>query len=437
MYINISKGGAPQREYPTIERPIAVGKPQLTLYTSRGQTYYVNNATGNITNILPSGFTQDDVITSNINEPEENERFINYYKPKFNSRVRGERVIPDNALREALIKDINKIYSSPTIFNFFNDYRYLLNKDLLETSSMKDLVKQYKSILNILAQHETETPTTFEPFLSLTEQFNKARREQTTVNVNHSDEIEEITQPTQPTQSILSPLSPLYVKDDYIKFKQSIQQMLESGVNKDGSPLTQEQIEILNQRFQTLTNYLSYVDMTIRLRDDFASGVGPDGVTPLTQEEQNLFINRIAELIQDIDRELETLPSDPTDLTNDVRPQTELEQYNQLIQRLQDKLENGVNPNVEPLTTEERNMYKSQIISFEQRVRDIQQAVPAEERDIEENIQHPPTPPDPIVPPDPIIDKQENLHHHQGYTPAPVPQKVHPQQGTTQQIPGG
>ena len=308
MYINISKGGAPQREYPTItqEQDTVVGKPKITLYVLRGQTYYVNNATGVVTRRLPEGINpQDDLIMSNINEPEEIERFINYYKPKFNTRVRGNRVIPDSGLRAALINDINKIYAHPTVFSFFNDYRYLLNKDILESSSRKDLVKQYKSILNILAHHESEIPSTFGDLMkSLTIEFNEARREQTSVNVNHNDEIEQ-----------------------------------SSETVKESTPSTQSGESVEN---------------------------------PLTD--------------------------DP----NYVANQADIERYNQLIQVYQDRLDSGVNHNGEPMSTEERNMYKAQIIMFERLIRDYTQSTPAqpteEEREEEENIQHPPTPPDPTVP---------------------------------------
>ena len=308
MYINIFKGGAPQQEFPSITRATPVGKPKITLYTSRGQTYYVNSSTGVITRTLPSGFTEDDVITSNIDEPEESERFINYYKPKFNQRVRGNRVVSDNGLRQALRKDINKIFSHPTIFNFFNNYRYLLNKDLLESSSRKELVKQYKSILNILAHHESETPLNFEPFSSITAEFNKARREGTTVNVDHDDTIEGSIQSGEQVEPD---------KYDYIRFSKDIENMLALGVDREGNQLTQEEIDILNQRLQTIRDHSSYTGMLIDLRDTLASGVASDGTTPLTQEEIELINQRIAETeerVRNIEQELETIPTDPTDL---------------------------------------------------------------------------------------------------------------------------
>ena len=408
MYINIQQGGVPQTEYPTIARTVPVGRPQLTLYTSRGQTYYVNMATGAVTRTLPSGFTQADVITSSITEPEESQRFINYYKPKFNTRVRGDRVIPDSGLRDALRNDINKIYSNPTVLNFFNDYRYLLNKDVLESGSRKELVKQYKSILNIIAQHDTEMPRNFEPFLSLTQEFNKARRDESAVNVNHNDEIEQSTQSGDSVE---------FDKYDYIRLREQIREMLKAGANEDGEPLTQQEIDKLNERIQTIKDHESYAIMLQTLKDDLASGVASDGVTPLTQEQIDIFNQRIAELeeqLRNIDQQLESIQSDVTDL----RPQTQLERYNQIIQRYQDKLENGVNENGQPMTTKERNMYKSQIIMLQRMVTDIQQSTPAEpteeERNIEENIQHPSVPPDPTV-----------------------PEKAPTQEQPTQQIPGG
>ena len=309
MYINILKGGAPQREFPSITRPTPVGKPKITLYTSRGQTYYVNSATGVITRTLPQGFTEDDIIMSNIDEPEETERFTNYYKPKFNQRVRGDRVIPDNGLRQALRKDINKIFSHPTVFSFFNDYRYLLNKDLLEASSRKELVKQYKSILNILAHHEAEMPPNFEPFSSITAEYNKARRDQTTVNVDHNDEIQQSTQSGDSVETD---------KYDYIRFRQDIEHMIESGVDREGNTLTQEQIDILKQRLQTINDHSAYTDLLLTLKETLASGVASDGTTPLTQEQIDLLNQRIPETeekMRNIEQELETIPTDPTDLT--------------------------------------------------------------------------------------------------------------------------
>lgn len=316
IYINILKGSW-QNEYPTITH---LGKQQISAYTSRGQTYYVNDATGDVTRTIPQGYTEDDIITSDINEPIESQRFLKYYKPKFNTRVRGDRVMPDSGIRDALINDINKIYSHPTIYNFFKDYRYLLNKDILESSSRKELIKQYKSILNILAHHDSEIPTTFHPFSSITEEFNKARREKTTINVDQNDEIE------QSTQSTSDPVEP--DRYDYTRYRQEIKQILEDGVNKDGTPLTQEEIDILNERLETITQHTSYTDMLIMLKDDLEAGVSSDGVTPLTQEQIDLFKQRIAETeerLRNINQQLETIPDDPTDLTETPEPTTEPE----------------------------------------------------------------------------------------------------------------
>ena len=99
--------------------------------------------------------------------------------------------------------------------------------------------------------------------------------------------------------------------------------MLEAGVDREGNPLTQEQIDKLNQRLQTINDHSAYTDLLLTLKETLASGVASDGTTPLTQEQIDLLNQRIPEteeLLRHIDQSLETIPSDPTDLTQPAPP---------------------------------------------------------------------------------------------------------------------
>ena len=206
LYYNPSRNISPQTEYPeliqhnTAPRHKEEDKP-LILYTSRGVTYYYNRDTGLVSRSLPSGYTEDDVVASTYLEREENSRFTEYYKPQINQLTRGTGVLPNLAIERALRKQINSINATPVIRGLFNDEFFLLDTNNLSNLSRKDLIKQFKSIVNVLAENEQlihNVAPNFSILTSINNQWkNRVQNNYELVDVNTRDEIIESTSQTE------------------------------------------------------------------------------------------------------------------------------------------------------------------------------------------------------------------------------------------------
>jgi hypothetical protein len=205
LYYNPTRNIQPQTEYPELIQHNIVprhkeGENALILYTSRGVSYYYNRDTALVSRTIPAGYTEDDVVNSTYLEREENARFTEYYKPQINQLTRGEGVLPNLAIERALKKQINSINATPVIRGLFNDEFFLLDTNL-SNLSRKELIKQFKSIVNILAENEQmihNVMPSFNILTSINNQWkNRVQNNYQLVDVDNRDEIIESTSQTE------------------------------------------------------------------------------------------------------------------------------------------------------------------------------------------------------------------------------------------------
>ena len=123
------------------------------------------------------------------------DRFKSYYEPAIDRLMRGTQVLPDVAIRRGLDKLISNIRRNNNISRFFNNNESLLLPDTQRLSTRSELIDVYKSIVNILSQHEQFVSQHFGILNSLNNQW-KNRKQNNTILID-TDENDEVIQPVE------------------------------------------------------------------------------------------------------------------------------------------------------------------------------------------------------------------------------------------------
>lgn len=288
LYVNPDLGVEASTNKPTQDTRRSRPDDIYVEYTDRENKYYMNKSTREFFRKLPAGVEEQNIERQNIELPE-TQVFNSFFKPRINQRIRGENVLPDVAIRRALINQIGSIntYNLRRYFEAITgqDRTYLLNTANIDTLNRRELIKQYKSIVNVLSEHQTEVVQTgFQILGTLNNQWtNRTKYNYDLVTTNEIDEIIE-PQPAKdkPAQQVEDP--------DVITPSRQPTETAETGQVED--PNGRE----LQETTSSFTQQI--IDLQDKLKEQLIQDITPQERAQI-MEQYNQQLNEIRQLQQE------------------------------------------------------------------------------------------------------------------------------------------